>query len=147
MVFAPTPSLQVVSRRLALTTKQAAKGTGYYKGTRTGSQGWHTIWGGYIIDLRKVRTYKAPENWKEDGETTEWTPFVGSYIKKADKVPVLKGERLPDERMFETMEDWNGRGRLNGWRYLRLFREWFMANGASQPRSKEIGDNAFVRSR
>jgi large subunit ribosomal protein L41 len=57
----PSQPLFKALRRLALTTKQAANKGGYYKGTRTGSQGWHTIWGGYIIDMRKVRTYVTPE--------------------------------------------------------------------------------------
>ena len=70
-MFKPTRPLLKARRRLALTTKQAAKKGGYYKGNRTGSQGWHTIWGGYIIDLRKVRTYVPPGNFATDTKAWE----------------------------------------------------------------------------
>jgi len=43
---------------MKLTTKDVNKG--YYKGTGTGSMGWHTKFGGYKIDLAKVRTYVVP---------------------------------------------------------------------------------------
>jgi hypothetical protein len=59
-MFKPTQPLLKASRRLRLSTKQANTRGGYYKGNRTGSQGWHTIWGGYVVDLRKVRTYVPP---------------------------------------------------------------------------------------
>ena len=52
----PTPALRA---RLRLTTKQV--NGGYYKGTRTGSMGAHTQYGGYIIDYRKVRHYNCPD--------------------------------------------------------------------------------------
>jgi large subunit ribosomal protein L41 len=61
MLFKPSQSLQRASRRLRLTTKNASVGGGYYKGTGVGSMGWHTQHGGYIIDLRKVRTFVPPE--------------------------------------------------------------------------------------
>jgi hypothetical protein len=70
-MFKPTRPLLKARRRLALTTKQAANKGGYYKGNRTGSQGWHTIWGGYIIDLRKVRTYVPPGNFATDTKAWE----------------------------------------------------------------------------
>lgn len=44
------------ARRTALTTKS---GHNYYKGTRTGSMGQHTKWGGFKVDWDKVRTYPA----------------------------------------------------------------------------------------
>lgn len=59
MVFTPTQPLGRALRRLALTTKQANKG--FYKGTGSGSMGSHTKWGGYKIDISKVRTYKVPD--------------------------------------------------------------------------------------
>jgi Mitochondrial ribosomal protein L27 len=59
-------------KRLPLSTKQAANKGGYYKGTRVGSMGWHSRRGQYIIDLRKVRTYVAPED--EKGEA--WSKAV-----------------------------------------------------------------------
>ncbi len=59
-MFKPTQPLFRRLRRLALTTKQV--NGGYYKGTGSGSMGWHTKHGGYIIDWRKVRTYVVPEN-------------------------------------------------------------------------------------
>jgi large subunit ribosomal protein L41 len=58
----PTQALFRRLRRLALTTKQTNKG--YYKGTGTGSTGWHTKHGGYVIDWDKVRTYVVPPNLK-----------------------------------------------------------------------------------
>ncbi|KAF2089312.1 hypothetical protein K490DRAFT_13138, partial [Saccharata proteae CBS 121410] len=71
----PTPVLQKALRRLALTTKQTGKG--FYKGTRTGSMGWHTTRGGYQIDYRKVRTYIVP-----DLTDFELTPFVTKKVEK-----------------------------------------------------------------
>ena len=44
------------ARRLALTTKG---GHNYYRGTRTGSMGNHTKYGGFRVDWDKVRTYPA----------------------------------------------------------------------------------------
>jgi len=55
----PTQPLARALRRLALTPKNAGKD--FYKGTRTGSMGWHTKYGGYRIDWDKVRTYKVPD--------------------------------------------------------------------------------------
>jgi large subunit ribosomal protein L41 len=45
-------------RKLALTTKDVNKG--YYKGTRTGTMGWHTKKGGYKVDYQRVRTFVCP---------------------------------------------------------------------------------------
>lgn len=55
----PTPSLSKNSARLRLTTKSI--NGGYYKGSRTGSMGAHTNYGGYLVDWRKVRTYNCPD--------------------------------------------------------------------------------------
>jgi len=55
----PTAPLFRSIRRLALNTKQAGKD--YYKGNRTGSMGSHTKYGGYIVDPKKVRTYRCPD--------------------------------------------------------------------------------------
>lgn len=51
-------------RKLRLTTKDVNKG--FYKGTRTGTVGRHTKYGGFIIDFSRVRTYVCPslENFK-----------------------------------------------------------------------------------
>lgn len=46
-------------RRLPLTTKNAPHD--YYKGNRTGAMGRHTMYGGYIIEWHKVRTYVCPD--------------------------------------------------------------------------------------
>lgn len=54
----PTLALLGRFRKLRLTTKDIKKG--FYKGTRTGSMGRHTKYGGYIIDWNKVRTYVCP---------------------------------------------------------------------------------------
>ena len=55
----PTQILQALRyRRLRLTTKDVNKG--FYKGTRTGSMGRHTKYGGYVIEWDKVRTYVCP---------------------------------------------------------------------------------------
>lgn len=57
-------------RKLPLTTKDINKG--FYKGTRTGSMGEHTKYGGYKIDWNKVRTYVVPTGI----EGFKLTPFV-----------------------------------------------------------------------
>jgi hypothetical protein len=62
IMFQPTQALFRALRRLALTTKQAANKGGYYKGNRTGSMGWHTKRGRYVVDYHKVRTYVAPRD-------------------------------------------------------------------------------------
>ncbi|TGJ88591.1 hypothetical protein E0Z10_g229 [Xylaria hypoxylon] len=54
----PTLALLKRYRKLPLTTKDIKKG--FYKGTRTGSMGRHTKYGGYVIDWSKVRTYVVP---------------------------------------------------------------------------------------
>lgn len=55
----PTAALSRPFRKLRLTTKDINKG--FYKGTRTGSMGQHTMYGGYKIDYNKVRTYVVPD--------------------------------------------------------------------------------------
>jgi large subunit ribosomal protein L41 len=54
----PTQPLQKAYRKLQLTTKDMNKG--FYKGTRSGSMGRHTKYGGYVIEWKKVRTYVVP---------------------------------------------------------------------------------------
>ncbi|KAI0506056.1 mitochondrial ribosomal protein L27-domain-containing protein [Xylaria bambusicola] len=66
----PTQALLKRFRKLPLTTKDINKG--YYKGTRTGSMGQHTKFGGYVIDWKKVRTYVVPSNL----DTFNLTPFI-----------------------------------------------------------------------
>jgi large subunit ribosomal protein L41 len=56
--FAPRLKFTRKFRKLPLTTKDINKG--FYKGTRTGSMGRHTKFGGYIIEWDKVRTYVVP---------------------------------------------------------------------------------------
>lgn len=62
----PSPALLKRSRsRLPYTTKEV--GSGYYKGTGTGSLGAHTKYGGYLIDYRKTRAYVPPEGFTRNG--------------------------------------------------------------------------------
>ncbi|KAI0839979.1 mitochondrial ribosomal protein L27-domain-containing protein [Hypoxylon sp. FL0890] len=75
----PTQALLKRFRKLPLTTKDIKKG--FYKGTRTGSMGRHTKFGGYIIDWNKVRTYVVPAGL----DTFKLTPFV------TRKVPPTRG--------------------------------------------------------
>ncbi|KAI1183205.1 mitochondrial ribosomal protein L27-domain-containing protein [Nemania serpens] len=71
----PTQALLKRFRKLPLTTKDIKKG--FYKGTRTGSMGRHTKFGGYIIDWSKVRTYVVPAGL----DTFKLTPFVTSKVE------------------------------------------------------------------
>ncbi|EGS19894.1 mitochondrial 54S ribosomal protein mL41 [Thermochaetoides thermophila DSM 1495] len=81
----PSPILQVLRyRNLRLTTKDVGKG--YYKGTRTGSMGRHTKYGGYVIEWHKVRTYVCPSL---DG--FKLTPFVSR------KIPPTRGQYSGDQ--------------------------------------------------
>ncbi|KAF3901693.1 hypothetical protein ABW20_dc0101712 [Dactylellina cionopaga] len=74
-------------KRLQLTTKQV--NGGYYKGTRTGSMGSHTKYGGYRLDLAKMRNYVVPDltGFKKleptKGKFGKHGPMSGeSYIEK-----------------------------------------------------------------
>ncbi|KAK7753888.1 60S ribosomal protein L27, mitochondrial [Diatrype stigma] len=71
----PTQALLQRFRKLPLTTKDIKKG--FYKGTRTGTVGKHTKYGGFVIDWSKVRTYVCPplENFK-------LTPFVVTRVAR-----------------------------------------------------------------
>ncbi|KAF3068488.1 54S ribosomal protein L27, mitochondrial [Daldinia childiae] len=71
----PTQALLKRYRKLPLTTKDIKKG--FYKGTRTGSMGQHTKFGGYVIDWDKVRTYVVPAGL----EAFKLTPFITSRIR------------------------------------------------------------------
>jgi len=55
-MFKPSPNL---CARLRLTTKQV--NGGFYRGSRTGSMGAHTEYGGYVVDWRKVRHFNVPD--------------------------------------------------------------------------------------
>lgn len=57
-MFRPTQALGKKFRKLRLTTKDINKG--FYKGNRTGNMGTHDKWGGFKIDIEKVRTYVVP---------------------------------------------------------------------------------------
>ncbi|KAF1350762.1 mitochondrial ribosomal protein L27-domain-containing protein [Delphinella strobiligena] len=96
MVFTPTQPLARALRRLALTTKQANKG--FYKGTGSGSMGSHTKWGGYKIDINKVRTYKVP-----DLADFPLTPFVAKNI-------------TPEKGRFEASSPLSGSDYLERWK-------------------------------
>ncbi|KEF57597.1 uncharacterized protein A1O9_05515 [Exophiala aquamarina CBS 119918] len=72
----PSPQLQA---RMRFTTKQVGKG--FYRGTRTGSMGAHTPYGGYIIDYRKTRHYVVP-----DFKGFKLTPFVSMEVKDHGRV-------------------------------------------------------------
>ncbi|KAI4215826.1 MAG: hypothetical protein LQ351_001814 [Letrouitia transgressa] len=92
-----------IGRRLALTTKQV--NGGFYKGTGSGSMGWHTKHGGYVIDPKKVRTYVVPEGLKD----FKLTPFVTKNMEP------LRGNFEGDPK-----------GGLSGERYLE---KWKRENG------------------
>jgi len=135
-MFHPTPSLGRSLRRLALTTKNGPKD--YYKGTGSGSMGRHTRFGGYEIDMRKVRTYVPPVMM----DTCEvclflqlvsymlWmgliysieqlTPFVANRVPKESK------KRLVDRETGEFINDPKTDGRL-------FLRQWKEFNGNEQP--------------
>ncbi|KAI0912004.1 mitochondrial ribosomal protein L27-domain-containing protein [Ustulina deusta] len=72
----PTQALLKRFRKLPLTTKDIKKG--FYKGTRTGSMGRHTKYGGYIIEWGKVRTYVVPAGL----DTFKLTPFVPESMER-----------------------------------------------------------------
>lgn len=59
LLFEPRLHFTRKFRKLPLTTKDMNKG--FYKGTRTGTMGRHTKFGGYIIEWDRVRTYVVPE--------------------------------------------------------------------------------------
>jgi hypothetical protein len=65
-------------RKLPLTTKDINKG--FYKGTRTGSMGRHTRFGGYIIEWDKVRTYVVPEGLDTFKVRERWTTLSSSLL-------------------------------------------------------------------
>ncbi|CAF9924180.1 MAG: hypothetical protein GOMPHAMPRED_003542 [Gomphillus americanus] len=91
-----------ILRKLPLTTKQVNKG--YYKGTGSGSMGWHTKHGGYRIDWKKVRTYIVPTAL----EGFKLTPFVTKKMKP------LKGD-------FAMLKP--GLSPMSGEYYLRRWEE------------------------
>lgn len=120
----PSP---VLGARLRLTTKQV--NGGYYKGTRTGSMGAHTEYGGYIIDYRKVRHYNAP-----DLTGFKLTPFVSKEME-----PTPEGRRLSDGTLFNAQRV-DGMEYLRQWKHLNLeaynnvvqYQEDWAANAAAE---------------
>ncbi|KAI2626949.1 hypothetical protein GGS26DRAFT_146116 [Hypomontagnella submonticulosa] len=68
----PTQALLKRFRKLPLTTKDIKKG--FYKGTRTGSMGRHTKFGGYIIDWNKCPRQEV------DTKAIPWVRKAPSYI-------------------------------------------------------------------
>ncbi|KAJ9151110.1 hypothetical protein NKR23_g3309 [Pleurostoma richardsiae] len=89
----PTDILSRAYRKLRLTTKDINKG--YYKGTRTGSMGRHTKYGGYVIEWHKVRTYVVPPGL----DTFKLTPFVTKNMAPtwgAGRYEAKEGPRSPE---------------------------------------------------
>ncbi|KAK2074668.1 hypothetical protein P8C59_008856 [Phyllachora maydis] len=73
---------------------------GFYKGTRTGTVGRHTKYGGFIIDFSRVRTYVCPslENFKLTPFVTEKKERKFGYYggdPQGPRSPQLYLERLP----------------------------------------------------
>ncbi|KAL1588628.1 hypothetical protein WHR41_02357 [Cladosporium halotolerans] len=99
----PTAPLFRAIRRLPLNTKQAGKD--FYKGNRTGAMGWHTKYGGYKIDYKKVRTYICP-----DLSDFNLTPFVAKRI----------------EKVAENWEHHESKSAVDGKEYLR---QWKLDGG------------------
>jgi len=126
----PSSSLQGPLRRLKLTTKQAPKKGGYYKGTRTGSMGWHTRKGTYIIDLHKVRTYVPPKNENGlpmsslDWDATPLKPFVSNDVAKPlpEKVVKKLEANLEFQKAEEAAEAYNI-GAMTGRNFLEQWKE------------------------
>ncbi|CAG8690443.1 14246_t:CDS:2, partial [Acaulospora morrowiae] len=75
MPFGVERALYRGAKRYPMTSK---KGHNYYKGTGSGSMGRHTSRGGFIIDLRKVRTYVVPD--LSDNPVSE-EMFFGLLVK------------------------------------------------------------------
>ncbi|GBB85683.1 hypothetical protein RclHR1_12160008 [Rhizophagus clarus] len=59
------------------------RGHNYYKGTGSGSMGWHTKRGGYKIDPKKVRTYVVPNL-----SDCPYLPYVEPKAKKGLKYTI-----------------------------------------------------------
>ncbi|KAH6647632.1 putative ribosomal protein [Truncatella angustata] len=101
LLFQPRLTFTRKFRKLPLTTKDMNKG--FYKGTRTGSVGRHTKFGGYVIEWDKVRTYVVPAGL----DTFKLSPFVTNKIVKTKgryegfaagpSEPLLYLERWKDE--------------------------------------------------
>ncbi|KAK9772929.1 putative Ribosomal protein [Seiridium cardinale] len=97
--FKPRLTFTRKFRKLPLTTKDMNKG--FYKGTRTGTVGRHTKFGGYVIEWDRVRTYVVPEGL----DSFKLSPFVtnkiertrGQYQGSGPNDPSLYIERWKDE--------------------------------------------------
>ncbi|KAI0870000.1 putative ribosomal protein [Hypoxylon argillaceum] len=101
----PTLALLGRFRKLRLTTKDIKKG--FYKGTRTGSMGRHTKYGGYIIDWNKVRTYVCPP----DLDTFKLTPFVSR--KMPPTMGRYEGYRLGPKSAELYLDRWKSENGLD----------------------------------
>ncbi|KAK8069750.1 mitochondrial ribosomal protein L27-domain-containing protein [Apiospora phragmitis] len=90
-------------RKLPLTTKDANKG--FYKGTRTGSMGHHTKFGGYVIDWQKVRTYVVPPGL----DLFKLSPFVTRRVEatRGEYSGYAKGPKSP-QFYLERWKEQNG---------------------------------------
>ncbi|KAF3026332.1 hypothetical protein G7054_g13464 [Neopestalotiopsis clavispora] len=90
-------------RKLPLTTKDINKG--FYKGTRTGSMGRHTRFGGYIIEWDKVRTYVVPEGL----DTFKLSPFVTNKVSRTrGRYEGYAGGPSDPQLYLERWKDENG---------------------------------------
>lgn len=103
----PSP---VLCARLRFTTKEV--GRGFYRGTRTGSVGAHTEYGGYVVDWRKVRNFKAP-----DLTGFKLTPFVTEEMQPKTRLV------FPDEGEAYTPKFIDAIEYLQNWKRLNP-QEW-----------------------
>ncbi|CAB4397584.1 unnamed protein product [Rhizophagus irregularis] len=95
MTFGVIKAIYRGAKRTPMNTK---RGHNYYKGTGSGSMGWHTKRGGYKIDPKKVRTYvvpnltdcpylpyvepKAKRGIKYTIDTDKYLELANKYVKK-----------------------------------------------------------------
>ncbi|KAI4598203.1 hypothetical protein KJ359_003087 [Pestalotiopsis sp. 9143b] len=90
-------------RKLPLTTKDINKG--FYKGTRTGTMGRHTRFGGYIIEWERVRTYVVPAGL----DAFKLSPFVTNKIKRTrGRYEGYEGGPSDPSLYLERWKDENG---------------------------------------
>ena len=100
----------VLCARLRFTTKEV--GRGFYRGTRTGSVGAHTEYGGYVVDWRKVRNFNVP-----DLIGFKLTPFVTEEMQPKTRLVV------PDEGEAYTPKFIDAMDYLQNWKRLNP-QEW-----------------------
>lgn len=99
----PSP---VVCARLRFTTKEV--GRGFYRGTRTGSVGAHTEYGGYVVDWRKVRNFNVP-----DLTGFKLTPFVTEEMQPKTRLVVPDEGEAYTPKFIDAMEYLQNWKRLN----------------------------------